>query len=436
MTINSPSNTNHHTRNEAIENSIDASADFCNVKGLLPFEEALQILLSNITPLEKTQLNSIEQAVNYVLAENIISPISVPPHHNSAMDGYAYAANSLNYTDTLTMVGRAMAGQPYHGECGEGECIRIMTGAKLPDSCNAVEMQEKCEANDMAIRFEIKRKAGANIRYAGEDIQQNELVLPRGKRLSVADIGLLASLGIDKVSVYTPVKVALIATGDELKLPGQALTEGDIYESNRFVLRPLLEKLNVEVIDFGIIRDDYQAIKNAFQQANQQADIVISSGGVSVGEADYTKDVLAELGEIGFWKLAMKPGKPFAFGKLTRSVFFGLPGNPVSALVTMYQLAVPGIVKMQNAAPLIRTKIKVKAATNIRKSPGRKDFQRGILAPNEHGELVVTLTGAQGSGILSSIAKANCFIVLAAAAGAVEAGEMVDVELFDSLLCH
>lgn len=408
--------------------------DFCATKGLLPFNEALTLLLNNIIPTTKTFTLPIEQALNHVLAEDIHSPMNIPPHDNSAMDGYAFAYESLTNSQTLQLAGKALAGAPFDGVCQLGQCIRIMTGGKLPDGCDTVEMQENCVVDKANITFTQDKKLGQNVRYAGEDIAKNTLVLKRGQRLSAVDLGLLASLGIADTLVYQPIKVALIATGDELKSPGQLLKAGDIYESNRYFLSAMLKKLNIEVIDFGVIEDDFDAIASAFEQADQQADIVISSGGVSVGEADFTKDVLARLGKVGFWKLAMKPGKPFAFGQLKNSLFFGLPGNPVSALVTMYQLAVPGLIKCQNALPLVRQTMKVKAAENIRKSPGRQDFQRGILSTNNNGELEVHSTGAQGSGILSSISKANCFIILSQEQGSVSSGELVNVELFDELL--
>lgn len=412
----------------------DFSVDFCNVKGLLSFEEAKALLLNNVVTTQKTQKLPIENALNYVLAENIISPINVPPHDNSAMDGYAFAMCSYQKNLTLKLAGKSFAGQPYEGECQLGECIRIMTGAKLPKGCDTVEMQERCTVDNDHITFTAGRTLGANVRYAGEDIAFGSEVLKKGTRLSAIELGLLASLGIAKVSVYQPLKVALIATGDELKKPGEILQEGDIYESNGYVLKPLLKKLNIDVIDFGVIGDDFEVIKAAFEQADEIADVVISSGGVSVGEADYTKAALEDLGKIGFWKLAMKPGKPFAFGQLKSSVFFGLPGNPVSALVTLYQLGVPALVKMQNQLPLNRPSFKVKCTTNIKKAPGRKDFQRGILSTTEKGELSVVSTGSQGSGILSSLAKANCFIIIEAEQGSVTAGEMVTVEPFDYLL--
>ena len=409
-------------------------SDCCSAPGLLPFEQALTKMLAQITPVTDVLDLPVEQALGYVLASDVLSPINVPPHDNSAMDGYAFSLSSLEKSTTLTLVGRSMAGAPFTGECKAGECIRIMTGAKMPDCCDSVEMQENCQAEGEQIRFLKEKKLGSHVRKAGEDIQQNQQVLKQGHRVTPVDIGVLASLGVPTVKVFRKLNVALIATGDELKLPGQALTEGDIYESNSFVLSAMLEKLHVNVINFGIIKDDLDAIKSAFIAADEQADAVISSGGVSVGDADYTKTVLDELGEIGFWKIAMKPGKPFAFGKLSNSVFFGLPGNPVSALVTFHQLALVALTKMQNAEPLKRTTLRVKTTSDLRKSPGRMDFQRGVLSVNSQGETVVASTGSQGSGILSSLAQANCFIVLESEQGNVSKNEFVTVQMFDNYL--
>ncbi|KGJ94369.1 molybdopterin molybdotransferase MoeA [Colwellia psychrerythraea] len=409
-------------------------SDCCSAPGLLPFEQAVANMLSQISPITETLTLPIEQALHYVLAQDIASPLNVPPHDNSAMDGYAFAIESLKESKTLKLIGRSMAGSPFKGRCQIGECIRIMTGAKMPDCCDSVEMQENVTAEGEKITFLQEKALGSHVRNAGEDIKINQQVLHSGHTISAVDIGVLASLGVANVVVYRKLKVALIATGDELKLPGQALRSGDIYESNSFVLAAMLKTLHVDIIDFGIIPDDFEAIKTAFVSADEQADAVISSGGVSVGDADYTKTVLDELGEIGFWKIAMKPGKPFAFGKLANSVFFGLPGNPVSALVTFHQLALVALTKMQNAKALKRTYLSVKCSSDLRKSPGRMDFQRGVLSVNESGENVVTSTGAQGSGILSSLAQANCFIVLPSEQGGVKAGEMVNVQLFDHYL--
>jgi len=410
-------------------------SDCCSAPGLLPFEQALRNMLSQITPVTETVNLTITQALNSILAQDVSSPLNVPNYDNSAMDGYAFSFESLQQTKTLTLVGRSMAGAPYQGTCKLGECVRIMTGAKMPLCCDSVEMQENVQVNVDNITFLKEMQFGSHVRKAGEDIQLGQSVLAKGHKLSAVDIGILASLGISEVSVYRQLTVALIATGDELKLPGQGLNLGDIYESNSFVLRAMLEKLAVNVIDFGVIDDDYNAIKAAFVNADIQADAVISTGGVSVGDADYTKTVLDDLGEIGFWKIAMKPGKPFAFGKLPNSVFFGLPGNPVSALVTFHQLALVALTKMQNANPLKRTTLQVKCISDLRKSPGRIDFQRGVLSVNEQGENIVTSTGSQGSGILSSLAQANCFIVLASDQGKVAAGEVVTVQLFDHFIC-
>jgi len=409
-------------------------SDCCSAPGLLPFEHALANMLAQVSPITETLTLPIEQALHYVLAHNIASPLNVPPHDNSAMDGYAFKVNCLTANKTLTLVGRSMAGAPFQGTCQPGECIRIMTGAKMPDCCDSVEMQENVSADGDKITFSQEKSFGSHVRNAGEDIKIHQQVLFSGHKLTAVDIGVLASLGVAEVVVYRKLKVALIATGDELKLPGQALRDGDIYESNSFVLAAMLKTLHVDIIDFGIISDDFEAIKAAFISADEQADAVISSGGVSVGDADYTKTVLDELGEIGFWKIAMKPGKPFAFGKLANSVFFGLPGNPVSALVTFHQLALVALTKMQNSMPLQRTYLKVKCSSDLRKSPGRMDFQRGVLSVNHSGENVVTSTGAQGSGILSSLASANCFIILPSEQGKVKAGEMVNVQLFDHYL--
>jgi len=296
-------------------------------------------------------------------------------------------------------------------------------------------MQENVQIDEENITFLVEKKQGSHVRKLGEDIEQGQQVLSKGHRINAVDIGILSSLGVAKVVVYRKLNVALIATGDELKLPGQSLQEGDIYESNSYFLAAMLEKLHVNVINFGIIEDDPKSIKTAFISADKQADVVISSGGVSVGDADYTKIVLDDLGEIGFWKIAMKPGKPLAFGKLPNSIFFGLPGNPVSALVTFHQLALIALNKMQNALPIHRTHLQVKCIDNLRKSSGRIDFQRGHFSINEQGENVVTSTGGQGSGILSSISKANCFIVLSSEQGNVCAGDMVTIQLFDHYIC-
>jgi molybdopterin molybdotransferase len=405
---------------------------------MISISKAIETIKNNL-PEPRSQEVLVSNSLRSIISQDIHSPVSLPLFDNSAMDGYAFAIDSLHHHNVLTMVGRSMAGAPFQGECQIGECIRIMTGAKMPASCDSVEMQENVQVDADKITF-VNNKAlkdnqpGSHVRHAGEDIQKGQAVFNQGHKVSAVDIGVLASLGVCDITVYRKLKVALISTGDELKIPGQALSAGDIYESNSFVLNAMLEKLHIDVINFGIVEDDFDSIKAAFISADKQADAVISSGGVSVGDADYTKPVLDELGEISFWKIAMKPGKPFAFGKLPNSVFFGLPGNPVSALVTFHQLTIVALTKMQNSTPLKRTQLQVKSVSELRKSPGRMDFQRGVLSVNAQGENIVTSTGKQGSGILSSLAKANCFIVLPAAQGHVKVGEMVTIQLFDQYI--
>lgn len=406
-------------------------ADCCSAPGLLPFQQALEKMLSSIKPVTDVERIEIEQGLDRVLASDVISPINVPGHNNSAMDGYAFCYDTWHQVETLTVVGRSMAGAPFQGECLPGQCVRIMTGAKMPSGCNTVEMQENCQVDGDKVSFGAPKKRGANVRLAGEDIAENSQVFKAGRKLSVVDLGVLSSLGIKHIEVYRKLTVAVLATGDELKSPGETLTDGDIYESNSHVITALLERLNINVLNLGIIEDSEAAIKAAFEQADQEADAVISSGGVSVGDADYTKLVLDELGQVNFWKIAMKPGKPFAFGQLANSIFFGLPGNPVSAMVTAHLLAVPALQKLQNSDEQSTPLLKAKTTCTLRKSPGRMDFQRGIVSTNADGELVVTTTGSQGSGILTSMAQANCYIVLEANQGWVDEGQFVQVKLFD-----
>ncbi len=409
-------------------------ADCCSTPGLLPFEDALNNMLEVINPIVDVEDVALSDSLGRIIAQDLKSPVNVPPNDNSAMDGYAFAHKSLALNNELVLVGRSMAGSPYLGECHNGECVRIMTGAKIPDDCDTVEMQENCIVENEKIHFSFKRVFGDNVRGQGEDIAINQNVFSTGRELTSVDIGVLASLGIQNVTVYRKIKVALIATGDELKKPHEQLNNGDIYESNSQFLTAILAKLGAEIINLGIIEDDEAKIKVAFEQADELADVVISSGGVSVGEADYTKTVLEQLGHISFWKIAMKPGKPFAFGSLPNSYFFGLPGNPVSALVTAHQLALPALLKLQNSRAKKPLMIKARTMTSLKKSPGRMDFQRGVIANDLNGELVVTTTGSQGSGILTSMAAANCYIVLPLEQGKVAEKEWVNVQMFDKYL--
>lgn len=403
--------------------------------GLISLDDALSTLLDRVTPVQQQESVTLPDAAGRITASAVISPIDVPPFDNSAMDGYALRAADLQSDRPLPVAGKAFAGSPFNGSWPEGTCIRIMTGAQIPAGCDAVVMQEQTEQDGDAIRLTARVRAGQNIRRVGEDIRQGTCVLDAGIKLGAAELPLLASLGIARVAVLRKLRVALFSTGDELQPVGQPLAEGQIYDTNRFAVQLMLNKLGCEVIDLGIIRDDPTALRAAFIEADRCADVVISSGGVSVGEADYTRAMLEELGEVGFWKLAMKPGKPFAFGRLPDSWFCGLPGNPVSAVVTFYQLVQPLLAKLTGQqAPALPPRQKVRSATSLKKTPGRLDFQRGVLQRNAQGELEVKTTGHQGSHIFSSFQQANCFIVLERERGNVEAGEWVEVEPFNTLL--
>ncbi|WP_448210975.1 molybdopterin molybdotransferase MoeA [Colwellia sp. MEBiC06753] len=415
--------------------------DCCSAPGLMPLAQAKAKLLEKINPVQETEPIAISACLQRVNASQIVSPINVPAHNNSAMDGYAFHAD-FSHTDsiaagqTFELVGTAMAGKPFTGELTLGQCIRIMTGAVVPQSANTIEMQENITVSETQVTLNQALPLGNHIRNAGEDIAIDQTVFESGHLFSAADIGLLASLGIAEVDVKRRPKVAVFSTGDELKSAGQPLALGDIYESNRHVIIAMLERMNIEVIDFGIIADDYDKIKQTFIEADDLADAVISSGGVSVGDADYTKDVLAELGHIDFWKIAIKPGKPFAFGQLPNSVFFGLPGNPVSATVTFHLLAVQALKKMMGtdfSEPILIPAI---TTAKVKKRAGRMDFQRGIASTNAQGQLTVTPLAHQGSGILSSISKANCYLVLAEEHQGCDAGEIVNIQLFDHIISN
>lgn len=377
----------------------------------------------------------MHKAAGYILSEHITSPLNVPPFDNSAMDGYGVRYTDLNTQSPLPIAGKAFAGVPFEGELPQGQCVRIMTGAMIPAGVDTVIMQEETQVTDNGILFPHPAKLGQNIRRIGEDIKQNDIVLAAGTKLSTAQLPLIASLGIANINVYRKLKVAVFSTGDELQTIGQPLKAGQIYDTNRFAVRLMLEKLDCDVLDLGVIPDSPEKLRETFKTADAQADLVISSGGVSVGEADYTKQILDEIGEIGFWKLAIKPGKPFAFGRLHNAWFCGLPGNPVSATVTFYQLVQPLIARLsgfsQWRAP---QRFHAKTCSPLKKSAGRLDFQRGIASINENGEWQVTTSGHQGSHVYSSFSVANCFIVLERERGKVAAGETVTIELFNPLL--
>ncbi len=406
----------------------------CDQPGLMPLQDGLDKLLTLISPNKLTEKVSLDQAAHRVLAESINAPFPLPSFDNSAMDGYAIAVDEITIGQEYPIQGKSFAGKPFSHKLRPGHAIRIMTGAAIPDGADCVIMQENTRSIGQNVSFDKLADAGNNIRRAGEDISQGAIVLTENIKLNAAHIALLASVGCDAIQVYKKTRVGLLSTGDELKSPGQPLSYGDIYNSNGPAISTMLENLNVEIIDYGILSDDPDLFRSAFQKADQECDFVITSGGVSVGEADYTKDILEELGDIDFWKLAIKPGKPFAFGKLPSSYFIGLPGNPVSAIVTFHILGSQAIRVHQNLGFKPMQKLIASTSVSIKKSPGRMDFQRGYWQLKDGDVMVETTKTTQGSHILSSIANANCYIALEKDRGDVATGEKVDIWLFDDVI--
>jgi molybdopterin molybdotransferase len=392
---------------------------------------------SFLIPVTGSERINLRAALGRVLAQDIASPFNVPAHDNSAMDGFAVRFEDLSATEevTLRVVGTAFAGKPYSGALGKGECIRIMTGAVVPSGLDTIVMQERAIAKGDQVTIGPGFKRGQSMRYAGEDLKVGQVAIPRGKIVRPAELGLIASLGIGEVTVYRRLRVAFFSTGDELCSIGNALGVGQVYDSNRYTLYGMLTRMGVEVIDMGVIPDDPEKIEDAFIQASDMADVVITSGGVSVGEADYIKALLSKLGEVVFWKIAMKPGRPLAYGKIGQAHFFGLPGNPVSVMVTFYQFVRDAILILMGVSsiPPLPT-LKVPCTNALKKVPGRMEFQRGILSQDANGAWSVRATGDQGSGILSSMSVAHCFIVLDEAQGAVSPGTVVDVQLLEGLI--
>ncbi len=394
---------------------------------------ALEYIQEHIVPVTETEELTLNKALARVLARDIIAPLSVPMHRGSAMDGYAMHSQQLTGEGpfSLGVVGSAFAGKPFQGTLNTNSCVRIMTGAKVPDACDTVIIQENVQRDGDTIHFEQAPLANQNIRLPGEDITAGECIFTKGHRITPADIGVLASLGITTVPVYRQLTVAFFSTGDELKPSGSQLADGEIYDSNRHSLKALLQQSGAIGIDLGLVADSPEALKQTLLNASESADVILSTGGVSVGDADYINSVLAELGELNLWKIAMKPGKPLSFGKIGKAIFLGLPGNPVSVMATFYIIVLPSLrylMGYQHTQPL---RYRAVCATALKKRPGRMDFQRGILSHGNNGELQVDSTGAQGSHRLSSMSKANCFIVIPAEQGDIAAGTVVDIIPFD-----
>ncbi len=391
-----------------------------------------------VQPVRETETVSPIQALDRILAEDVVSPISVPPHDNSAMDGFAFRGSEMQagQATRLRVVGTALAGKAWTGACGVGECVRIMTGAIMPAGLDTVAPQElvQLEGEQVTVPAGLLQ-TGDNRRLLGEDLMAGRPVLAAGTRLTPAACGLIASLGLAQVKVWRRPRVAYFSTGDEILSLGEPPREGAVYDSNRYTVFGLLTRLGCEVIDLGVVKDEPELLEAAFRQAAAQADAIITSGGVSVGEADYTKAMMKKLGDVAFWRIAMRPGRPMAIGRLSvGALLFGLPGNPVAVMVTFAAFVRPALQKLMGwnapAQPLLRAR----AVETLRKKPGRTEYQRGIVERREDGELWVRLTGNQGSGVLSSMVQANGLIVLGHEQPTVQSGDWVDVMVFDGHL--
>ncbi len=409
----------------------------------LPVAQAKEFITRLVPRVQAVESLPIRSALGRVLARDVVSPINVPAHDNSAMDGYALCGAELNaQADTVFVIaaGTGFAGGAVSGAVPAEHCVRIMTGAVMPAGLDTVVPQEftrTLEGERISVPPGLLR-TGDNRRLAGEDLARGEAALQQGRILSPADLGLLASLGQAEVPVLRKLRVAFFSTGDELRSVGEPLPEGAVYDSNRYTLWGMLTRLNVEVIDLGVVRDNPAALEAAFTQAAASADAVITSGGVSVGEADHTKQVMAKLGDVLFWKIAMRPGRPMAIGRMGapghEAILFGLPGNPVAVMVTFYAFVRNALLAMSGASAAPLPVLRARSSEALRKKPGRTEYQRGIVSQAADGQWDVRITGAQGSGILRSMSVANGMVVLHHEQGNVAAGELVDVWPFEGLI--
>ena len=433
--------------NKPVNANQEFQSDFLSVtearKAISTLIQDIQLQAKRSDAMEKLPL---KQCLGRILSNDILSPINVPANDNSAMDGFAFNSKELK-TDReqihLRIVGTVYAGQTSVPPTQASECIKIMTGAMMPPDCDTVIPQEFTQLSDEGLITFAKHtvRAGENRRLRGEDLQADKPAIQQGRILKASDIGLAASLGIAELGVYQRIKVAILSSGDELCDMSEPLVPGKIYDSNRFSLHACLSRLGFEIMDCGIVRDTPEDLRHAFTLASQKADVIISSGGVSVGEADFTKQIMDELGEVGFWKIAMRPGRPMAFGSLkpispktSPTVFFGLPGNPVAVMVTFYQFVRNALLQLNGALKPEIPLVLVQSAEAIRKKSGRTEFQRGVLFRDSEGKLFVKSTGSQGAGILRSMSEANCFMILHHDQGNIAPGDWVDVEIFDGLL--
>ncbi|PSW06206.1 bifunctional molybdopterin-guanine dinucleotide biosynthesis adaptor protein MobB/molybdopterin molybdotransferase MoeA [Photobacterium lipolyticum] len=403
--------------------------------GMLSVDDGRQRILSQIVPPASAQSVPLKEALGQIVAHDISSPVNVPQHTNSAMDGYAIRGDDIPSKDeqkskAYQVVAHVMAGHCYDQPLEKGQAVRIMTGAPVPEHADTVVMREQAIEGSDTVTFGTQKSAiypGQNVRLAGEDLAIGQVAIAKGTQISAPELGMIASLGIDNVSINTPIKVAIFSTGDEVQQPGEVQKDNCIYDSNRYTLHAMLTQIGCEVIDFGIIEDSEASLEATLTQASQQADLILSSGGVSVGDADYIKTVLNKLGEINFWRINMRPGRPLAFGKIAETPFFGLPGNPVAVMVVFLQFVEPAIRKLQGIENWQPQVFNAAAAERLLSRPGRTEYTRGIYKLDANGRLSVKTTGQQGSGVLRSMSEANCLIEIVPEQPGVEIGETVRV---------
>jgi molybdopterin molybdotransferase len=412
--------------------------DKCSLesKPLLTIDEALDSIKAAVHPVSGTEKAVLNDALGRVLAESVDSPINIPHDRNAAMDGYAFASRdrAAGQAFTLSLVGTSWAGRPFQGALQPGECVRIFTGAVVPTEADSVVMQEQVQVLGQTIHFPADTRALQNIREIGEDVRQDACLIAQPKKLTAVDLGLLASAGVGEVTVKRRLKIAYFSTGDELTALGRPLEPGKIYDSNRVMLGGLLADPCYCVADLGVIPDNKQLLEHSFVEAAKNYDVIITTGGASVGEADYVKEILQSCGEVNFWKIAIKPGKPLAFGKIGECHFFGLPGNPVAVVVTFQQVVAPALCQITGAPFANPLRFSATCTTALKKSPGRQEYQRGILSQDRDGQFFVASAGRQGSNILSSMSQSDCYIVLPEQCKGVQAGDRVTVEPFSLLI--
>lgn len=399
---------------------------------LLTVDEAQARIRAAVIPIQDIEAVSLANALGRILADPVYARTDVPGENNAAMDGYAFISEDIpaNGLFSLRCVGTSWAGRPFLGQLSLGKCVRIFTGAAMPKEADSVIMQEQVRTEGSTVFFPEQAQPKQNVRFAGEDIRFGDSVCAYPKQLTAIDLSLIAAAGVEVISVRRKLKIAFFSTGDELMALGQPLASGQIYDSNRYLLAGLLSENAYSIRDGGVIRDDKQLLARQLLEASQDCDAIITTGGASVGDADYIRDILQAYGRADFWKILMKPGKPFAFGKIGGSYFFGLPGNPGAVLATFKQLVQPALQQLLGLAAKSPLRLMATANSVLKKSPGRQEFQAGVLSQDGNGEFFVDSAGRQGSNLLGTLHKANCYIVLPKECQGIEKGEKVVVEPF------